>query len=72
MVKQGLLVYTFDTSVGSGYGPIKVQNVQPNALVGASGAVHSSNKADLGSDSSQLGGSCLASYFGLVLVDLFK
>ena len=30
MVKQGVLVYTIDTSVGSGYGPIQVQNVQPN------------------------------------------
>ena len=30
MVKQGVLVYTVDTSVGSGYGPIRVQNAQPN------------------------------------------
>ncbi len=30
MVKQGVLVYTLDTSIASGYGPIRVQNVQPN------------------------------------------
>ena len=30
MVKEGVLVYTVDTSIATGYGPIKVQNLQPN------------------------------------------